>query len=62
MTVVRASERRQGPTDPNRPAGHRYEVLTAPLPESMERELVIVDDYSTDGTFDILQRLAQGLP
>ena len=25
-------------------------VLTAPLPENMERELVIVDDCSTDGT------------
>jgi glycosyltransferase involved in cell wall biosynthesis len=24
--------------------------LTAPLPENMERELVIVDDCSTDGT------------
>ena len=26
-------------------------VLAAPLPENMERELVIVDDCSTDGTF-----------
>ena len=25
-------------------------VLTAPLPEDMEREIVIVDDCSTDGT------------
>src|SRR6516225_2360191 len=37
-------------------------VLAAPLPESMERELVIVDDCSTDGTSDILQRLAAAEP
>jgi glycosyltransferase involved in cell wall biosynthesis len=37
-------------------------VLTAPLPENMERELVIVDDCSTDGSFAILQRLAAGFP
>ncbi len=37
-------------------------VLTAPVPENMERELVIVDDCSTDGTYDILQRLAAGFP
>ena len=37
-------------------------VLTAPLPENMERELVIVDDCCTDGTSDILRRLADGFP
>jgi SAM-dependent methyltransferase len=37
-------------------------VLAAPLPENMERELVIVDDRSTDGTYDILQRLAAQEP
>jgi glycosyltransferase involved in cell wall biosynthesis len=37
-------------------------VLTAPLPENMDRELIIVDDCSTDGTYDILERLAAGFP
>lgn len=32
VTIVRAAERRQGPTGAGRAAGHRYEVLTAPLP------------------------------
>jgi len=38
------------------------QVLAAPVPENMDRELVIVDDCSTDGSWDILQRLAQGCP
>jgi len=33
-------------------------VLAAPLPENMERELVVVDDCSTDGTLAILEMLA----
>src|ERR1700719_102921 len=38
------------------------QVLDAPLPENMQRELVIVDDCSTDGTSDILDRLAASEP
>ena len=38
------------------------QVLSAPLPENMERELVIVDDCSTDGTSDILKRIAAENP
>jgi glycosyltransferase involved in cell wall biosynthesis len=34
------------------------QVLAAPLPEDMDRELIIVDDYSTDGTSLILESIA----
>jgi glycosyltransferase involved in cell wall biosynthesis len=38
------------------------QVVAAPLPEMMERELIVVDDCSTDGTWDILQRWAASEP
>lgn len=38
------------------------QVLDAPLPENLDRELVVVDDCSTDGTSEILQRLAAAEP
>jgi glycosyltransferase involved in cell wall biosynthesis len=38
------------------------QVLAAPLPENMARELVIVDDCSTDGTAQILRRMAEACP
>jgi glycosyltransferase involved in cell wall biosynthesis len=37
-------------------------VLTVALPENMERELIIVDDCSTDGTWNTLERLAAQFP
>lgn len=37
-------------------------VMAARLPENMDRELIIVDDCSTDGTWDILERLAGAYP
>ena len=38
------------------------QVLTAPLPEDIERELIIVDDRSTDGSWLVLERLAAEHP
>jgi XRE family transcriptional regulator, regulator of sulfur utilization len=32
VTIVRRADRRQGPTHPSRAKGHRYEILTPPLP------------------------------
>ena len=38
------------------------QVLAAPLPENMDRELILVDDCSTDGTSAILERVAAEEP
>jgi glycosyltransferase involved in cell wall biosynthesis len=38
------------------------QVVAAPLPEDMEREIVLVDDCSTDGTSEILDRMAAAEP
>ena len=32
-------------------------VQEAPLPDNMEKEIIIVDDYSTDGTRDLLDKI-----
>ena len=37
-------------------------VLQVPLPAGMQKELILVDDASTDGTAEILEELIQRRP